>query len=652
MAILNSYTFGVTNLGGTITAYEVGAVSNLVSTIVTNSGTWAKFSLMMPFVTNSLQAALSSLVPYYHISPGNDSIQQLIYPGSASALVGFTAGDLGPKGLTGDGSTKYLQGISALGAGLEPSLRTLVPTPNNGGFVLYLSTLGIVPGANKVEFGWTDNTAANMYFVWWADAYGVRPNAAWIGANTAGGFVTNTVGTNAGYFSIQRSSTTDIEEWSGYSGKGHFGTKTNTVSVDNTAWGTSAFTVGWFGQYDRGSGGVVAATLSTNSMGFTAFCSTALTFAEDAIVYNAVQAFRQAMGFVAGSITTQPTNGVVLTGNSKTLAVVAGNSPTAYQWSKNGVNIGGATQSSYTIASASASDWGNYNCRVTYANGENEISATAAVPVVTTTTVSNWVVQVVVNGGAWVSSNTIYAVNNYWDGMIADSLDSKVYVVNCYVPDNLTAALTPLVSGPGNVLWVNHAFVSGDLTINGLTGNGSTKYLDTGFNPSTGIVSADDCGLSLYSYTTAGGTVRSVGAYVIGSPGNGFLLDAKASDISGGTANGEIGQDAVSVAATSQGPGFYAINRTGNTDSRFYFASSGSAFAQLGSTMTTARTGTFPNGNVNDFSLNIPGFSSNFDPCSDTHSYTSIHKGFDSPNQQKEYNRVQTLRTTLGGGFR
>jgi sugar lactone lactonase YvrE len=42
---------------------------------------------------------------------------------------------------------------------------------------------------------------------------------------------------------------------------------------------------------------------------------------------------------------------------------------TAYQWQFNGTNIGGATGSSYSIASAGAADAGNYSCLINGANG-------------------------------------------------------------------------------------------------------------------------------------------------------------------------------------------------------------------------------------------------------------------------------------------
>src|SRR5580704_8371330 len=52
-------------------------------------------------------------------------------------------------------------------------------------------------------------------------------------------------------------------------------------------------------------------------------------------------------------ITTQPTSQTVAVGQSASFVVVAtGGAPLSYQWQKNGVNIAGATSSSYTTPAA------------------------------------------------------------------------------------------------------------------------------------------------------------------------------------------------------------------------------------------------------------------------------------------------------------
>jgi Domain of unknown function (DUF4091)/Immunoglobulin domain/Immunoglobulin I-set domain len=62
---------------------------------------------------------------------------------------------------------------------------------------------------------------------------------------------------------------------------------------------------------------------------------------------------------VAPTITTQPANQTVTTGQTATFTVVAsGTAPLSYQWLKNGANVAGATSSSYTTTATTSFDNG------------------------------------------------------------------------------------------------------------------------------------------------------------------------------------------------------------------------------------------------------------------------------------------------------
>jgi hypothetical protein len=71
----------------------------------------------------------------------------------------------------------------------------------------------------------------------------------------------------------------------------------------------------------------------------------------------------------ATAITTQPANQTVCAGQPVTFTVVATGAGLTYQWRKNGVNIAGATGSSFTIPSAAAGDAGSYDVVVMGACG-------------------------------------------------------------------------------------------------------------------------------------------------------------------------------------------------------------------------------------------------------------------------------------------
>jgi hypothetical protein len=80
-------------------------------------------------------------------------------------------------------------------------------------------------------------------------------------------------------------------------------------------------------------------------------------------------------------IIAPPVSQTVAAGGNVTFTVAAAGTPApTYQWQKNGADIGGATDSSYTIANAAAGDAGNYS--VTAANSVGSVNSAAAMLVV------------------------------------------------------------------------------------------------------------------------------------------------------------------------------------------------------------------------------------------------------------------------------
>jgi hypothetical protein len=82
-------------------------------------------------------------------------------------------------------------------------------------------------------------------------------------------------------------------------------------------------------------------------------------------------------GSLAPTITTQPANVSVAAGQPASFSVVAsGFMPLAYQWRRGGVDISGATQSSYVLAAATAGDNGaSFSVRVSNAYGAVDSSS-------------------------------------------------------------------------------------------------------------------------------------------------------------------------------------------------------------------------------------------------------------------------------------
>lgn len=94
-------------------------------------------------------------------------------------------------------------------------------------------------------------------------------------------------------------------------------------------------------------------------------------------------------GFGTPSIAVQPERQVVRAGGAATLALTAvGQTPLTYQWRKDGVNVAGATNPTFTIASTLSADAGNYSCVVS--NSEGMVtSEVVPIAVQSTTRLSN-----------------------------------------------------------------------------------------------------------------------------------------------------------------------------------------------------------------------------------------------------------------------
>lgn len=82
----------------------------------------------------------------------------------------------------------------------------------------------------------------------------------------------------------------------------------------------------------------------------------------------------------AAKITTQPIDVSVCEGERATFTVVA-TGAVSYQWRKNGVNISGATNASFSISSVNPSDASSYECVVTGGCPPNETSVKAKLTV-------------------------------------------------------------------------------------------------------------------------------------------------------------------------------------------------------------------------------------------------------------------------------
>lgn len=229
------------------------------------------------------------------------------------------------------------------------------------------------------------------------------------------------------------------------------------------------------------------------------------------------------------------------------------------------------------------------------------------------------------------------------------SLTSHMKGLNCGCTDDLACFTTPLIIGVGRNQWINNGFVSGDLTINGLIGNGSSKYLQTGIIPST-TFGAANAGLSVYvpiAYVAA-----NAGSD-FGAADGGFTDTIEVGPTVGGNtaywASFNYGSGAVTYANSAGFVGFFSGNRTGSAATNLYLASSTHAFA-------SAASGSSSGGTLSGLTYELMCFARNFAGTANQFSahrvsFWAAHDGLVSSDCQNFYNAVQQMKVDQGGGY-
>jgi hypothetical protein len=248
---------------------------------------------------------------------------------------------------------------------------------------------------------------------------------------------------------------------------------------------------------------------------------------------------------------------------------------------------------------------------------------------------------------------TVSALDTFYSGLISNSLTSSVVAFNAVVPDNLVAALTPFIQGPGLALWTNNNFVLGDLTVNGLAGDGVTKYLDTGILPAAPLTSTS-AGLVCYVFDNS--SIASSWLFGVHESSTGVndnsiaFLPSQPGPITtaelwswGGATN------FVSAAKPASG-GYFSMQRTSASILNLYFANSGNVHSSLAATGSAQTGAIFSAGlSIYAFALNNVGSAFGFSTC--RVSSFAVTTGLSSAQDNILSGLVQQLRTSLGGGF-
>lgn len=259
---------------------------------------------------------------------------------------------------------------------------------------------------------------------------------------------------------------------------------------------------------------------------------------------------------------------------------------------------------------------------------------------------SRWSTRVVTNGGAAPSSAHVAGIATFVDRLVSAALLAKFRWINVFAPDNLTAAITPLLKGLGNDPWANTAFVAGDLTVNGLKGDGATKFLDTGCQPAVNTAS------NLVGFTVYNTLGNSNNEFEAGSADASFFNSMSLAISYGGNCFFDSPYTATAAGRTSVAnggwTGYLSANRIAANDARVFRANSSNAHAQLGATNTNAIAGLVNTFSTYIFRLNFTG-GANW--STKRLSFIAYHEGLTQAQSLTLYNAVVALRTALGGGL-
>ena len=324
-------------------------------------------------------------------------------------------------------------------------------------------------------------------------------------------------------------------------------------------------------------------------------------------------------------------------------------------WSKTGSDASFSAPTSITNASGIATvtlttDFANVAHVITATDAQGKTGNSAAVTSVVGPYTVTWAALVVTNGGVNPTPLEQAAADRYYRRCLAAGITTLIYSEILMISSSLIGACTPfLFSGSGGALWVNNSnrFLAGDLTINGLHGNGVDKYLTTVIVPSVALTNTS-AGLVVYAYQTAtAGSGYAMGVSDIQNSNHFALFVLTASTNAYCWRFVNAGTDFISAAPTSRG--FISMQRTAANLLKLYFANSTNAFSAVG-TASGVQTGaaTTTNG-IWAFNADLTGGPAT--PSDYTISYTAITLGMDATQAQAHYNNVQQLRTDLGGGF-
>jgi hypothetical protein len=251
----------------------------------------------------------------------------------------------------------------------------------------------------------------------------------------------------------------------------------------------------------------------------------------------------------------------------------------------------------------------------------------------------DWASRVVANGGS-VSDSTMDAVYRLCMQLSSAGLRQRFFRVGIFAGSGLNAALVPLYRGPSlSGTQYGHAtdtnvgpFVSSDYAEDaGLTGNGSSKYLDTGFPMNTlPSTTSGHAAVSCKNRSSTSAFCGMVGVNLAGGSGFGVATDATVYAQWGSFAN-----------ASNNANGLLVASRTSATSLVAYAA---------GAAIATTSTSTTPTASTLNAAVFVSRNSASSHTFFDarTYGFYSIGTGLSAAEVSALTNAVNVFQATLG----
>jgi hypothetical protein len=252
-----------------------------------------------------------------------------------------------------------------------------------------------------------------------------------------------------------------------------------------------------------------------------------------------------------------------------------------------------------------------------------------------------WAAAVTSAGGTYTAGD-LSALSAFITSAKANSYWTKLTCFGPLMGDQLTAALVQYKSGAWAAA-TNTNFVSGDYTrATGLTGNSTSKSLNTGLNPNTSLT-LNSTHLSVYSRSSTPPAVSAGGNCTIGSSDGGGNLFELIAPHNNGTAYSDQNNSANGrTSAVLTAPyGFVIGTRTANNSHVLYRNG-----VSIASSATSTSLGSLPAVTIAVCAINGNGTPANW--VSNPIGMYSIGAGLTGTDATNYNTNIQTLMTALG----